>query len=320
MKPSTSERTVPVDFTPEPLSKRSRLENVSKAIPASPDNTSGICSTTIDPSNPHIWSLESYGGIAQNLEFSNTDFGALLEDRNILHATLEADDFFSEPFQSAQYPDYESRRLEVGEAYIRHPHDGKTSSCPSPLTPISMQREQVDSTLRLSPARLDKAEVATESGGTCRCTSTAVELMETLTLDDFDQESSSISPILQGRKHALRTCYDLFNCHSCGTSSKFLMLVIHICEKAVQSYNKLTEGLGKQATARELSFGVYELSSEEESRVSSTLIVFQLENWKMLLGRLAERCRDLGLFKHMRMVLEVDEVVQKQVLKFRVSR
>ncbi|KAF2449308.1 hypothetical protein P171DRAFT_427514 [Karstenula rhodostoma CBS 690.94] len=317
-KSSTSERTVPLDFIPEPRRKKSRLEGVSEAIPASPDNTTGTCSTIIDPSNSHIWSLESFGNTTDDLAFSNTDLDALLEDPNTLHTTLGADAFFSESFQTTQYPDCESRRTEVAEVFFQHPQDGKTSSCPSPITPISMLRDQVDSPVRPSSARLEPG-TATDTSRCCRCTSTAVELMETLTLDDFDQESSSISRILQGRKHALQTCVDLCNCHSCGMSSKFLMLMIHICEKAVQSYSKLAEGLGAQATASELSFGVYDVSSEEESLVSRTLGVFQLGKWNMLLSRLAERCRDLGLLKHMYMVLEVDKVVQKQVLRFRVS-
>lgn len=143
--------------------------------------------------------------------------------------------------------------------------------------------------------------------------------METLTLDEFDQEPSSISQILQGRKHALQTCFNLCECQSCSTTSKFLLLIIHICGKAVPSYSKLVQELDVRAEVSELSFGVYDVSAEEQSLVSRTLIVFQLKEWKFLLSRLAERCRDLGFFKHMHMAMELDKIVQKQILESKLS-
>lgn len=96
------------------------------------------------------------------------------------------------------------------------------------------------------------------------------------------------------------------------------MLMIQLCGKAVRSYSRLAEKL-QMSTGDNVRVGEYEASSEETLLVLSSLAVHQLETWIGLLTRLLNRCRALGLTRHMAMVMDLDSDVRTQVLKFRRS-
>ncbi|KAF2492613.1 hypothetical protein BU16DRAFT_563924 [Lophium mytilinum] len=192
----------------------------------------------------------------------------------------------------------------------------------------------------------------------CSCVSTALTLLEELAVDGHDTGTQSTSQRLGFKRRCLLTCATLLGCSECSKIPRFLMLLIQICQKAVDSYVVLAKILqeGKSlhghltglsypesfqqvpvsktapypmynaqdvspthGAGPSMSLGEYDVTSEEEMCVFTSLATMQLAKWKGFLGQLSERCASLGLKSHMAMGVQLERRVQMQMHELSLS-
>jgi hypothetical protein len=200
------------------------------------------------------------------------------------------------------------------------PNENASSSDPQTTDVPSLSSSLSQTPITPMSNHMDDSLFTMNGSNMCQCISTAVSLLEVLALDDCDTGSLSISQLLRSRRRALKTCGDLLNCFSCSQTSRFLMLMIQICEKAVQSYINMANDRGSRGQPMEdLTFNGYDASSEEKTLVFGSLTSYQLEQWKTLLSRLLDQCRLLGLIRHGAMVQDLDRAVRMQIIGLRIS-
>ncbi|PVI03630.1 hypothetical protein DM02DRAFT_726387 [Periconia macrospinosa] len=268
------------------------------------NGTSAVTRTsTLEP-----WDMDVLSSLSDDFGFGNSYSDTALESENDLNETCAGNNVLPDSFNPPQYQSLPDLRSESASTPSSQPtHTQSTPSWGS--TSPSM----------LSTPILDKLHHLTEPNP-CNCTSTALSLLEALVLDDYENGTASISQMLHSRKMALQTCSNLLDCLSCTRSSQFLMLMIQICEKATQSYNKnLVDQGAKNSAMCKLTLDGYDASFEEKSIIYHSLIAFQLENWKGLLGRLLHQCKVLSLSGHGISIQKLEKGASMQILSLRSS-
>jgi hypothetical protein len=266
-----------------------------------------------------LWNAELFSGFDDDVVFGNDTLDAFLETSSDINEPLSIEGFCMEDLQSGQFPTAIDVESELACPSVPPQINLRVPPTSSPLPPRQAQLDTRDADVLHLQLQPDETE-ATPKTTHCQCMSIAVSLLEALALDQYDTGSISIGQVLRRRKRALTTCNTLLDCQVCSKASPFLMLMIQICEKAVQSYTKLADQPSSPvSTADELSFGEYDASSEEMSLVFGSLAAFHLEKWKRLLGQLSHRCKLLGLMRHMTMAVDLDRCVRMQIVGFRMS-
>ncbi len=156
----------------------------------------------------------------------------------------------------------------------------------------------------------------------CLCQQRALSLLETLALEAHSSKTYTISDTLQSKKETLQQCALILDCNSCNRVSTFIILLIQICQKAIDSYVKLARALRdfKQQlqnltalNAVSLVLGGYDVTSEEEACVLSSLTSLQLGKWKLFLGRLSKQCESVELKAHLALATDSEREVQMQI-------
>jgi hypothetical protein len=268
------------------------------------------------------WSLELFHDSGDAVAFNNFEFDSLVEPSSDSNSVLSIGEFNMENWQPTQYPSPPDSWRQAEMTHLPVPKEARihsllsdsySFSTPSKGQFCTRDRDFEDSSQARNKPE-DKEEASLDS---CQCVPRAMSLLESLALDGYETASTSMSQVLSYRKNALKICTGFFDCQACSKNSQFLMLMIQIFEKAVQSYNKFARKKGIRPSGEdELTFGEYSASPEETCLVFGSLSAFQLEKWKDLLGRLSDQCKDLGLTRHMVMVLDLDRSVRMQIMEF----
>ena len=168
----------------------------------------------------------------------------------------------------------------------------------------------------------------------CQCLTSALLLLETLTVESARPSAPTIARILHFKKRALAQCNMLLDCQHCSSVSSFLMLLVVFCEKMITSYERvlmvLTEqyqlGQGlpidttsvfyEQDDARQMTVKDYDLDMEEQPCVFGGLASMQMRKLKTFLARVKAVLRQWNCDMHVVMVDSVEERLRQQLRLF----
>ncbi|KAL8724113.1 MAG: hypothetical protein Q9166_008125 [cf. Caloplaca sp. 2 TL-2023] len=78
------------------------------------------------------------------------------------------------------------------------------------------------------------------TASSCRCMSTALDILEVLEIKNSKISLEAIDGILSFKKRALNQCNVMLECQGCNSHSQFMMLLVVICDKMVASFERLS--------------------------------------------------------------------------------
>ncbi|KAL8955858.1 MAG: hypothetical protein Q9193_006436 [Seirophora villosa] len=177
----------------------------------------------------------------------------------------------------------------------------------------------------------------TPSGASsCRCMSTALDILEVLEIKNSKLSLEAIDGILSFKKRALNQCNVMLECQGCNSHSQFMMLLVVICDKMVASFERLsltcrevhqqiTEvGDTKKAEGftivdgKSLFVGEYEVDLDEERcYLVRQLVMLQLRNLATFELRLKGIANGWSWDAHKTMLATIDKRLQDTAANIR---
>ncbi|KAI4217468.1 MAG: hypothetical protein LQ351_000063 [Letrouitia transgressa] len=167
------------------------------------------------------------------------------------------------------------------------------------------------------------------SASSCRCMSTALDILEVLEVKNSKMSLEAIDGILSFKKRALAQCNVMLECQGCNSHSQFMMLLVVICDKMVASFerlsiscrevhNTITEvGDIKRAEGftivdgKSLFVGEYEVDLDEERcYLVRQLVMLQLKNLATFELRLKGIANGWSWDAHKTMLATIDKRLQ----------
>ncbi|KAL8729760.1 MAG: hypothetical protein Q9181_004888 [Wetmoreana brouardii] len=170
----------------------------------------------------------------------------------------------------------------------------------------------------------------THSGASsCRCMSTALDILEVLEIKNSKMSLEAIDGILSFKKRALNQCNVMLECQGCNSHSQFMMLLVVICDKMVASFERLSlscrevhqqitqvgdvkkaEGLSI-VDGKSLFVGEYEVDLDEERcYLVRQLVMLQLRNLATFELRLKGIANGWSWDAHKTMLATIDKRLQ----------
>ena len=174
----------------------------------------------------------------------------------------------------------------------------------------------------------------------CQCLTSALSLLETLTIQSAQPSARTVARILHFKKRALAQCDVLLDCQRCGSLSSFIMLLVVFCEKMVTSYERVLVILTAQYKARQgqqssdiagggfasaaserdeerrMAVRDYDVDMEEQPCVFGSLASMQMRKMKTFLARVKTVLRQWNCELHVATVVSVEERLRQQLRLF----
>ncbi|KAL8822127.1 MAG: hypothetical protein Q9191_007131 [Dirinaria sp. TL-2023a] len=165
----------------------------------------------------------------------------------------------------------------------------------------------------------------------CQCLTSALSLLETLTIESARLSALSIARILHFKKRALMQCNILLDCERCSSVSSFIMLLVVFCEKMITSYERVLivlkeQYLFRQGQQLDTSFASfegdeesqmvlkdYDLDMEEQPCVFEGLASMQMRKLKKFLARVKAVLEQRNCEPHVMTVDSVEERLQQKL-------
>ncbi|KAL8661266.1 MAG: hypothetical protein Q9202_005750 [Teloschistes flavicans] len=177
----------------------------------------------------------------------------------------------------------------------------------------------------------------TASGASsCRCMSTALDILEVLEIKNSKMSYEAIDGILSFKKRALNQCNVMLECQGCNSHSQFMMLLVVICDKMVASFERLSlscrevhqqiaeVGDMKKAEGftivdgKSLFVGEYEVDLDEERcYLVRQLVMLQLRNLATFELRLKGIANGWSWDAHKTMLATIDKRLQDTAANIR---
>ncbi|KAL8638652.1 MAG: hypothetical protein Q9228_004215 [Teloschistes exilis] len=177
----------------------------------------------------------------------------------------------------------------------------------------------------------------TASGvSSCRCMSTALDILEVLEIKNSKMSYEAIDGILSFKKRALNQCNVMLECQGCNSHSQFMMLLVVICDKMVASFERLSlscrevhqqiaeVGDMKKAEGftivdgKSLFVGEYEVDLDEERcYLVRQLVMLQLRNLATFELRLKGIANGWSWDAHKTMLATIDKRLQDTAANIR---
>ena len=168
----------------------------------------------------------------------------------------------------------------------------------------------------------------------CQCLTSALSLLETLTIESARPSAPNVARILHFKKRALVQCNTLLDCERCSSVSSFIILLVVFCEKMITSYERILAVLmeqfklrhGQELDAastsperdeeRQMAVKDYDLDIEEQPCVFGGLASMQMRKLKIFLARVRAVLKQWNCDQHVMMVDSVEDRLQQQLLVF----
>lgn len=167
------------------------------------------------------------------------------------------------------------------------------------------------------------------SASSCRCMSTALDILEVLEVKNSKMSLEAIDGILSFKKRALAQCNVMLECQGCNSHSQFMMLLVVICDKMVASFERLSiscrevhntitevgdikcaEGF-TIVDGKSLFVGEYEVDLDEERcYLVRQLVMLQLKNLATFELRLKGIANGWSWDAHKTMLATIDKRLQ----------
>ncbi|KAL8708611.1 MAG: hypothetical protein Q9220_006547 [cf. Caloplaca sp. 1 TL-2023] len=177
---------------------------------------------------------------------------------------------------------------------------------------------------------------ASGSANSCRCMSTALDILEVLEIKNSKMSLEAIDGILSFKKRALNQCNVMLECQGCNSHSQFMMLLVVICDKMVASFERLslscrevhqqihqigdikkTEGF-TIVDGKSLFVGEYEVDLDEERcYLVRQLVMLQLRNLATFELRLKGIANGWSWDAHKTMLATIDKRLQDTAANIR---
>ena len=171
----------------------------------------------------------------------------------------------------------------------------------------------------------------------CRCMSTALEILEVLEIKNSKMSLEAIDGILSFKKRALNQCNVMLECQGCNSHSQFMMLLVVICDKMVSSFERLSlscrevhnhitevgdiKRAGEGFTivdGKSLFVGEYEVDLDEERcYLVRQLVMLQLRNLATFELRLKGIANGWSWDAHKTMLATIDKRLQDTAANIR---
>lgn len=188
-------------------------------------------------------------------------------------------------------------------------------------------REAANNMIRQTPA----------GASSCRCMSTALDILEVLEIKNSKMSLEAIDGILSFKKRALNQCNVMLECQGCNSHSQFMMLLVVICDKMVASFERLSltcrevhqqianVGDPKKAEGftivdgKSLFVGEYEVDLDEERcYLVRQLVMLQLRNLATFELRLKGIANGWSWDAHKTMLATIDKRLQDTAANIRL--
>ncbi|MCJ1383954.1 hypothetical protein MMC17_007068 [Xylographa soralifera] len=213
----------------------------------------------------------------------------------------------------------------------------RSGDSPADLLPMSL-RDTVNS----DAVRSSNSSTTWSSGTPCQCLTSALTVLETLSIEDSRTNWHRLGHLLQFTKGALNECNYLLECPRCSCVSNFMMLLIVVCQKTITTFEHvlvvLTEryqvrhssrpsqtveasskmGMDK-GEARVMAVKGFEMEGEEEPCLFGALTSIQLRSLGSLLVRIKTIMPGWKWEQHVVIVDSVGERVKEQLKLFEKS-
>ena len=169
------------------------------------------------------------------------------------------------------------------------------------------------------------------TASSCRCMSTALDILEVLEIKNSKMSLEAIDGILSFKKRALNQCNVMLECQGCNSHSQFMMLLVVICDKMVASFERLSlscrdvhqqfnaevESKAKKGEGsaifggKSMSVGEYEVDLDEERcYLVRQLVMLQLRNLATFELRLKGIANGWSWDTHKTMLATIDKRLQ----------
>ena len=191
-------------------------------------------------------------------------------------------------------------------------------------------------------ARSSTSSTAWSSGTPCQCLTSALTVLETLSIEDSRTNWHRVGHLLQFTKGALNECNSLLDCPRCRRVSNFMMLLIVVCQKKITTFEHILVILTERYQARHssrpsqavetssrmsteqgegtvMAVKGYEVDREEEPCLFGALTSIQLRNLGSLLVRIKTIMQGWKWEQHVAIVDSVGERVKEQLKLFEKS-
>lgn len=188
-------------------------------------------------------------------------------------------------------------------------------------------REAANNMIRQTPA----------GASSCRCMSTALDILEVLEIKNSKMSLEAIDGILSFKKRALNQCNVMLECQGCNSHSQFMMLLVVICDKMVASFERLSltcREVHQQITnvgdtrkaegftivdGKSLFVGEYEVDLDEERcYLVRQLVMLQLRNLATFELRLKGIANGWSWDAHKTMLATIDKRLQDTAANIRI--
>ena len=177
------------------------------------------------------------------------------------------------------------------------------------------------------------------SGSPCRCLTSALTVLETVSIEDSRTNWDRLGHLLNFTKRALQVCNVLLDCPQCRRVSNFMMLLIVVCQKITTTFDHILVLLTERYQARQsarpnqavatpsgmstnpdegrvMAVKGYEVDGAEEPCLFGALTSIQLRTLGSLLVRVKTTMQAREWAQHVAIVDSVGERVKEQLELF----